>query len=331
VCSSDLTKKKLVILTSGNHGPEGYAGSALQAIFVEELMAKFDFSETGVLLVHALNPWGFKHHRRGTENNVNMNRNFDTTKGLFQTANPEYEKVRYLIELSGPVEDANSMPAKELLWEMVSKKEVTQQTLTEAIGKGQYHSPKGINYGGQDFEPQTLAVVALLKKIIPPYRSILHVDFHTGLGKRGVLHIMTQKELTDPSRDLQKKLFNQAGDFGHYELTPPNTKGFYPIFGDYADILGKLKPDPTRVHIGITAEIGTVGNGLIGKVRTINRLILENQGHYYGYKTPEIEATVKKNFLELFYPSDEGWRTKVIRDGRYFLGTVVPRFVKLAN
>src|SRR5689334_2319210 len=59
----------VVIVTSGTHGVEGYAGSGFQCA----LMAARDFSwrrpDVAVVLVHALNPFGFSHVCRVNELN----------------------------------------------------------------------------------------------------------------------------------------------------------------------------------------------------------------------------------------------------------------------
>lgn len=50
---------------------EAYAGAALQHQFMDKTLYKIDANQIGYLIIHALNPWGFKYLRRGTENNVN--------------------------------------------------------------------------------------------------------------------------------------------------------------------------------------------------------------------------------------------------------------------
>jgi predicted deacylase len=321
------TPRNLVILTSGNHGVEGYAGSAVQAIFTEKVLPHLDLSHTGVMMIHALNPWGFKHNRRGTESNVNLNRNFSLSPDLFQTRNDAYDQIRNLLEPTGPVKNACAFPALKLIEKMVLEKGVTQESLTEAIGMGQYRSPKGIDFGGTDFEPQTVEVTKLLERIAAPYRAIFNIDLHTGLGKRNVLHIMTKKGMNDVSVAAEKRLFTGSADTAHYELTPPDAEGFYDIHGDFANILGQLFPEPERVIISVTAEFGTVGNGLRGKTVTINRLINENEGYYFGFRTPAIERKVKQRFLKLFFPTDPKWRKEVLTNGRYLTDVVLRRFI----
>ncbi len=69
------SQERLLIITSGLHGVEGYAGSAVSLMFMEEFLDEERLSTTGYLFLHAVNPYGFKYNRRVTENNVDMNRN----------------------------------------------------------------------------------------------------------------------------------------------------------------------------------------------------------------------------------------------------------------
>src|SRR5262245_56513525 len=67
----------MLVVSSGLHGVEGFAGSAIQH---QLLTAQLDGlalpRDTGLLLVHALNPFGFATLRRVNESNVDLNRNF---------------------------------------------------------------------------------------------------------------------------------------------------------------------------------------------------------------------------------------------------------------
>mmetsp|Transcript_20734 Transcript_20734/g.43668 ORF Transcript_20734/g.43668 Transcript_20734/m.43668 type:complete len:556 (-) Transcript_20734:86-1753(-) len=78
-----------IIHSSGTHGIEGYLGSAVQMRFLHELFLRNEdellknhhgIPSNGetvrkVLLIHSVNPYGMRHHRRFNENNVGPNRN----------------------------------------------------------------------------------------------------------------------------------------------------------------------------------------------------------------------------------------------------------------
>ena len=56
-------KENLVILSTGEHGVEGYVGAAMLKIFIEEISPQLNPENTGLLLVHAINPWGMQHFK----------------------------------------------------------------------------------------------------------------------------------------------------------------------------------------------------------------------------------------------------------------------------
>lgn len=69
--------ESMLVVSSGLHGVEGFAGSAIQHQLLSAQLESLDLPpDTGVLLVHALNPYGFAWVRRVNESNVDLNRNF---------------------------------------------------------------------------------------------------------------------------------------------------------------------------------------------------------------------------------------------------------------
>ena len=77
--------KNIIMHMSGTHGPEGYAGSAIQIAFLKQLKLckqdkacnkKVSSEWPTIVLVHAVNAFGFAYNRRFTEENVDLNRYF---------------------------------------------------------------------------------------------------------------------------------------------------------------------------------------------------------------------------------------------------------------
>ena len=66
--------RRVLLHSSGLHGVEGFAGSAIQLQLLDELPR---LPEDGaVLIAHVLNPYGMAWLRRVNEHNVDLNRNF---------------------------------------------------------------------------------------------------------------------------------------------------------------------------------------------------------------------------------------------------------------
>ena len=74
-----LTSNKLLLYTSGIHGVEGFAGSAIQLSVIDMLKNQKLIEDYCIIFVHIINPFGMAWHRRVNENNVDMNRNFINT------------------------------------------------------------------------------------------------------------------------------------------------------------------------------------------------------------------------------------------------------------
>ena len=81
---------RVFVVGSGTHGIEGYSGSAVQCAW---LRGRPRLPRgTAVVFFHALNPWGFAHKTRVTEENVDLNRNFIDFSGP-APANPGYDEL----------------------------------------------------------------------------------------------------------------------------------------------------------------------------------------------------------------------------------------------
>ena len=67
---------RILMLVSGTHGIEGFAGSGIQAGLLREGIASHLDTDMAVVMVHAINPYGMAYLRRVNEDNVDLNRNF---------------------------------------------------------------------------------------------------------------------------------------------------------------------------------------------------------------------------------------------------------------
>ena len=83
---------RVVVAISGTHGAEGYCGSGFQVDWLTGVGAAGLPAGTAMLLVHAINPYGFCWTRRVTEEGNDLNRNYvDHTKPY--PANKGYEEI----------------------------------------------------------------------------------------------------------------------------------------------------------------------------------------------------------------------------------------------
>jgi hypothetical protein len=88
---------KFLIHISGTHGTEGYTGSAIQSAWLlrqsrGDAANQSQIDAPTVVLVHALNAFGFANNRRVDEGNVDLNRNFlsERDRALVTARDPNF-------------------------------------------------------------------------------------------------------------------------------------------------------------------------------------------------------------------------------------------------
>jgi hypothetical protein len=172
---------KLLILISGTHGVEGFCGPGCQVGFLNDQLFDAFPDDTGFLLIHGLNPFGFAWLRRTNEENIDLNRNFQD----FSKPVPRSEAYAEIHEWLVPQEWEGSgrMHAEEQLGKYKDKGMTAFQA---AVSAGQYEYADGLFYGGMRQSWSNGIIKRIIAELIPAgVRRIAVFDFHTGLGPRG--------------------------------------------------------------------------------------------------------------------------------------------------
>ena len=311
-------REKLVIVTSGVHGAEAFVGSAVQEMLMATMAV--DATKTSVLFVHALNPWGYKHRRRVTEGNVDLNRNLSSDPALFATTNETY---RALDAFLNPTHAVSNWDVNTDLFELLGEIVVHGQTaLRDATLVGQYELDKGIYFGGFAPVAQKAPLEALFRRVAFGHRAVFLMDLHTGYGERGKLHYFG--DAGPRSGDAMKTVF--AG----YAIDSAETNpDFYATSGDLVVWLGQIIPEDTT-YIGTTLEYGTLDSQTtLGGIRSLQRMRLENQGHHHGFASESARRGVLQRFADMFDPPDGAWRKKIIATTAVDVPVLVGRFEAL--
>lgn len=171
----------LIVISSGTHGVEGYVGAACQFRFMQREAHRTLPPHVGVLLVHAVNPWGYLHDRRVTEEGIDLNRNFID----FSEALPSSAYQRYHAQL---VDDYRLMPfglynRLQLLCHVAGAGR--RRRLQAALTAGQYDTPGGLFFGGPAPSRSRLVWEGILRQYGQHRDEALLLDIHSGLGKCG--------------------------------------------------------------------------------------------------------------------------------------------------
>jgi len=297
----DEAPGRAVVVSSGLHGVEGFLGSAVQAALLEDHLGGWSPPPGGALvLVHALNPYGFAWIRRVNEDNVDLNRNF-LLAGQSYTGSPDgYAELDQLLNPRKPP----GLVDPFLVRAVVHILRHGLPAMKSAVAGGQYEFPLGLFFGG-DQASRTVEILAdQLPRWVGGAAEVLHVDFHTGLGAKG-----SYKLLVDHGRGDERFQW-LAERFGADVVEPwePEAGVSYSIRGG----LGTWCKErfPRASYDVLAAEFGTVHI-----LKVVAALRAENQAHHWG--DPESSSTqrAKKRVKQAFVPPDRAWRDGTVKDG----------------
>jgi hypothetical protein len=288
-------------------------------MFIDEIMEGKPLNDISVLMIHAMNPYGFKYRRKVTENNVDLNRNCAIHKDLYASENDGYGKLTKFLM---PNSKVNFGSFFNRFFHLVAIRKILQESmpvLRQAALQGQYQFDKGIYYGGKEYEPQLTQVEPFLRSIMKDFDIILNLDLHTGYGERGKLHLFLNPIENPKVENGIKSIFNGVSiDWG-------NSNDFYTIKGEYVGWSNSLAED--ALCIPMFFEYGTLDSQkTFGSLKSIQIMINENQGNHFGYKNQKNEEKIKTLFSEMYYPKSHVWRSKVIYDSHALMQKMVDNF-----
>ncbi|MBI3169346.1 MAG: DUF2817 domain-containing protein [Chloroflexi bacterium] len=308
---SEATEKneKILVFTTGEHGVECYVGSTMMQRFIEDYMPRIDPRTTGILLVHAINPWGMKNHRRGNKDNIDLNRTFMLDPQFDPTFNPAYDKIDAFLNPKGTLTNTiinNIAYLFGLGWNIAR---IGMRGFRDALLLGQYRNSQGLYYGGVEIPEETRTIMDLYKLALRDYDQVLHLDMHTGYGPRYQMSLVNSS-LDKGTSEYFEKRFN-------YPLVVAATADeFYAIRGDMIDYIYALQQRdfPAKRLYATSFEFGTLGDTLYGLFQSPRVMIHENRAHWHGAVNKKVHAQAKQGFEGLFNPSAQDWKQKAVKD-----------------
>ncbi|AZB41997.1 DUF2817 domain-containing protein [Bacillus sp. FJAT-42376] len=305
------SKDTLIVLSSGTHGIEGYTGSAMQDVFMNEFIQKLNPDKTGVYMIHSINPWGMKNFRRYNENNVDLNRNFIPDWSTFDlSSNKAYTELENFFEPKKKIGSILTHDAE--FTASLAKAALTAGTdkVQGALLTGQYTNSKGVYYGGTKDEKSTSFMKNEFESILStPYKQIIHIDLHTGYGPRYQMSIFSSSSETLKQDEAQKA-------YQYPLVLTPDSEGFYASTGDITEYFTALAKEkaPDKTFYSTTFEFGTLGDGTVDSIQSLKRTIEENQLYHYGASSDLSKLIIQARYKELFIPAETKWREKAVAD-----------------
>jgi len=294
-CSRGGDPERVLVLSSGIHGVEGFFGSAVQIALLEQ-WASQSVPPVKCVFLHGLNPFGFSWLRRFDEGNVDPNRNFLLPNERYTGSPPGYASVDGLLNPRRPPSHWDLFRLRAL-WAIFR---YGMPALKQTVAVGQYEFPQGLFYGGAEPSQLHRLLGANFERWVEGSRRVVHLDFHTGLGERGTCKLLIDSPLSEQQRSTLTDWFG-ADSFEACDSTSVSydARGG---FGRWCVNRG-LAPD----YLFACAEFGTDE-----PVAVLAGLRAENQAHHWGKPSDSSTVSAKLKLKELFCPSSTEWRSQVV-------------------
>ncbi|KAJ3256794.1 hypothetical protein HK103_005168 [Boothiomyces macroporosus] len=308
------SKSKLLVVISGVHGVEGYAGSAIQLALLEK------FKPTGkdhptVVFVHALNPYGMAEFRRWNENGVDLNRNYLSKEEFaeLRQSDPNVNGYVNMFDMLNPKYVPNPWTdffyAKSIYYIL----KYGYLSVKRAIVCGNYHFENSVFFGGYELQKSHVLLTEFLKTHIDvdAVKRVAFIDIHTGLGPAGFDTLMVEHT----GRDIMKTKSIDDEFRAHAALLgDPNdsaSSGYDAVNGTAISGLCKLFKN-SEYNALITQEFGTVSSLKVFRALRAEaaayRIAKEDRKGYdkavrdvfYSWKDPEWKTSIVERGIRVF-------------------------------
>ncbi|GAU77445.1 M14 family metallopeptidase [Fusibacter sp. 3D3] len=310
ICDSDQPDK-LLIITAGMHGVEGFVGSEMINRVITKHYKTINASKTALLVVNFINPWGMKYFRRVNQENIDLNRNFLQDHNV---VNPYLNQVDPLINASwhGKWRGLSLIKYYFTLFKCIIDNGILNTN--QAIFSGQYECPHQIYFGGLKPTLEHQNVLNMITQFSKDsVKQVIHFDLHTGYGPRSEL------SLINSSYDaLNPFLWKRNLKLDRVEIRD--------VKGDMIDYLYLLGKQSNKDVFHTCVEFGTLGHSIYHKFESLRVTILENSIWHQKIKPQKIKEKILKKFIGIYCPNEENWWLKAESDFDHLMVNTISYF-----
>ncbi len=288
--------ERVLVMISATHGVEGFCGSGAQVDYLARGEAAILAGGTAILMIHAINPYGFAWLRRVTHENVDLNRNW--------------------IDFDRP---APSNPGYDALSEAICPAEWSETTLgdtgaklaqyaatwrhghfQQAVSGGQYVHPSGIFYGGAAPTWSRKTQTAIFEHYLDQAGQVAIIDYHTGLGPWGYGERIITAAPGSAEFDRAARIYGAA-------ITSPSggTSTSADIKGDGLSVAPDLAPRASVV--GMALEFGVQP-----LAQTLDAVRADAWLHAHGELGSEQGVAIKRQVRDAFFGDSDDWKGMIV-------------------
>ena len=299
--------RRAIVVSSGLHGVEGYFGSAVQLGWLRRLREGASSIPGGtlVVLLHAVNPFGFAWQRRANEHNVDLNRNFLDDGESYGGVPEHYYRVHDLLNPPTPPSRLDAFRLRAV-WAV---RRHGLSVLQDAVATGQYEHPRGLFFGGREAVASTRLVQEGFWEWTRGAEQVVHLDLHTGLGRYADYRLLIEPPHAHDlgwyrSRFDPERVVAVGGD------TPYAARG---VMGAWL-----ARHAGRRAYRFACLEFGTYG-----PLRVLAALRAENRAHHHSMPGASAHGRARRGLVECFCPASRLWRRKALGRALEVVGQAV--------
>jgi hypothetical protein len=280
-----------LLILSGLHGVEGFAGSVVQARWLARAR---DAAGMTLVFVHAVNPWGFSWGSRCDARNVDLNRNL-LEDFAPPPANPGYAAIHPI--LAAPAWGEAALARQEAALADYAARHGAQ-ALTDAMIGGQYDIADGLNYGGDALAWPVRMLCDLASDLARRHLALLLLDLHTGIARHGEAAVLPFAGATAPAA---RHLLTAGGD-ARFSLGAPGLASMTGVLA--AGLPRRVAPVPM---LSAVVEFGTVDRAVIRRALRLDLAL-----RVAPPADPALAEAARAQVVEAFWPSDPAWRAGLL-------------------
>jgi hypothetical protein len=295
------TARSVLVLSSGTHGVEGFAGSGIQTGLLQEGVASRLRPGVRLVMIHGINPYGMAHLRRANEGNVDLNRNF-RDYAVPHSGNHGYERLANVVAPQSMSFWSEVAAWSRLLWFRLTAGTKASQA---ALQGGQYSYPDGLFYGGTEATSSNQTVRWIARRHLSDADHVVMVDVHTGLGGFGNAELILNDAVTAPN--YQRALAIWGPKQVRSTISGESVSGHVDasLKRAFADMLPEVEVT------AVSLEFGTVP-----PMEAFKALRAENWLHHHAGPNHPRAIEIKTRLLRAFHPEANEWKASVWNQGK---------------
>ena len=288
--------RKVLVTISATHGVEGLYGSGCQTAWLQQFKSENLPADTAVLVIHALNPYGFSWLRRVNEDNMDINRNHVNFEAG-PPANEGYEDIHKWL-LPDEWTPASQLNLQQKIMGYLAQKGV--RAGTRAVTGGQYRHADGIFYGGTQLCWSNRQLNHLAHKYLQHAQLIAVLDHHTGLGPSGHTELICRHPVDSQALALARQWWCA-------DVTSPASgeSASEVIDGNVRMAFVHLCPQATVVSIAM--EVGTQA-----QTQVMASLFADNWLYQKGDPHSAQGAAIRQQVRDAFFVDTPEWREQAM-------------------